>query len=289
MYSSNFRNIPPKGESFSFIENSSSYHNNDAESANKNYPSIGENNSSDMSVKAYEAITSIDNKPDLTISTNNSFHSGYFYPTPLSPIYEPDTESVCSSNHSSPLHLPLTNGFSTNQYTLYNNNNKYIEDIVKVPRDLSSKEHSLENSETKENSLCSNKLKSDSLNGIVTKHEGDSNSTNENTNADANNGDSSKGSSDDKTQHSSMTFKSVLSAIQFSSSQKFTKLRGFQFSTSSDMSSSSSITPPIITINNDAIISNPLKSKFMNQFKSTNHSKTTSEEATEGERSFMIN
>ena len=105
----------------------------------------------------------------------------------------------------------------------------------------------------------------------------------EDTNSEANNSDSIKSSSDDKGQHSSMSFKSVLSAIQFSSSQKFTKLRGFQFSNSSDPSTSSSISPPIITINNDAIISNPLKSRFMNQFKSTNTPKAAYEDAKEGE------
>ena len=281
--------MPPKGELYSSIHNNLSYQSCDAENISKNCPSVIETDISDKSVKAYEVTsTSINNKPDLTISTNNinnSFHSGYFYPTPLSPIYEPDTESACSSNHSSPLHLPLTNGFSTNPYTLYNNNNKYIEDIVKVPRDYSSKESSLEKSETKDSSLCSDKHKSDNINGHITRHAVESNSKHEDTKGDPDNSDSTKGSRDDKTQHSSMSFKSVLSAIQFTSSQKFTKLRGFQFSNSTDTSSSSSsITPPIITINNDAIISNPLKSRFMNQFKSTNTSKSTFEEEKEGER-----
>ena len=281
--------MPPKGESLTTIENSPLNH-NDEETVNKNCPSFDENNPSDLNVKSYENNTSLhNNTPELTISTNNSFHTGYFYPTQLSPIYEPDTESVCSSNHSSPLHLPLTNGFSTNQYSLYNNNNKYIEDIVKVPPDSSSQEHGFDNSEAKENNLCSDNRKSGNTNGLITKNEVKSKFAYEDTIIEPNNSDSIKGSSDDKTQKSSMSFKSVLSAIQFSSSQKLTKLRGFQFSNSSESSTSSSICPPIITINNDAIISNPLKSRLMNQFKSTNTSKTASEEAKEGEAYFMIN
>ena len=58
-----------------------------------------------------------------------------------------------------------------------------------------------------------------------------------------------------------MSFKSVFSAIQFSSSKKLNKFRDFQFTNSTPL------VPPIVTINNDAIISSPFKTAFINQFK----------------------
>ena len=222
--------------------------------------------------------TNTSNKPALSLSmpTNNIFHSttpGYFYPTQLSPIYEPDTESVCSSNSTSPVHFSLlTNGIPISlQNTLYNNNNKYVQEDMEVKKD-SREVSSSENKERKENNTVCDRSKSDNRNIKSETHLKTS---------DVINGDESgnmKDSCDEKVQNGSMSFKSVFSAIQSSSTKKLTKFREFQFTNSA--SNSSPLVPPIVTVNNDAIISSPFKTAFMNQFKGG--SKDNSKESVKG-------
>ena len=238
-----------------------------------------QDNNLNVGVQSYDTTntsTYSNNKPALPLSMpNNIFHSNqaYFYPTQLSPIYEPDTESVCSSISTSPVHFPLlTNGvLSTNQtYSLCNNNNKYIHEDIDIKRDSKdAKEVSIDNQETKENDILCDRLKNDMSSDLDTKSESHLKTS------DVINGDESgniKDACDDKAQQSSMSFKSVLSAIQFSSSKKLTKFREFQFTNSS--SHSTPLVPPIVTVNNDAIISSPFKTAFINQFKGgTNISK----------------
>ena len=228
-------------------------------------------NNLNVGVQSYDPSTTTstytNNKPALPLSMpNNMFNSnqGYFYPTQLSPIYEPDTESVCSSNSTSPVHFPLlTNGVSTNkQYSLCNNNNKYIQEDMDIKRDSKdSREASTANNERNENDILCDRPKSDISSDLDTKSESHLKTSN------VINGDESgiiKDSCDDKAQQSSMSFKSVIFAIQSTSTKKLTKFREFQFTNSSH---STPIVPPIVTVNNDAIISSPFKTAFINQFK----------------------
>lgn len=272
-----FRNTTPKGESLTYTAKSScdidtgSVENNSASSFKCSDPNafIHPNNLN-VEVQSYDNTTSTytNNKPALPLSMpNNTFNSnqGYFYPTQLSPIYEPDTESACSSNNSttSPVHFPLlTNGLSTNeQYPLYTNNNKYIQEHMDIKRDSkdAAKEVSIDKNETKENDLLCDTPKSD----ITSKHH-DTKSESYLKTSDVINGDETgkiNDACDDKAHPSSMSFKSVFSAIQFSSSKKLNKFRDFQFTNSTPL------VAPIVTINNDAIISSPFKTAFINQFK----------------------
>ena len=215
--------------------------------------------------------THFNTKSTLSL-TNNSLHSEYFYPTQLSPIYEPETESVGSSN-TSPVSLPRTNGFfSTNQYTLYNNNNKYIENNFVGTTESTLDRVSVDKNGTEKNGVHSSSRLSD-----IKQELGNKSETNIDPNGDTNpeGSDNSKGSCDGEMHTSSISFKSVLSAIQ--ASKKFSKFRALP-SLSQSSTEPSSSTPPMVTINNDAIISSPFKTRFINQFKSSISSKENAEE-----------
>ena len=274
-------------------------------------PSPLENNNGNTSdLASYDFTATQSNKPHPSLSfSNNNFHSGgYFYSTQLSPIYEPDTESICSSNDS-PIHLHtnLTNVFlPTNQCSLYNNNNKYINDqpfrvddcdsgvemsfskSLDQPKDVSPnddiyivKDSGVDMSFSKSLDQQKDVSPSDDIKDGL--HNCDSKSShicmepsedvnvndNERTQDNCNN---------EKRESSSISFKSVLSAIN--ASKKLSKLRTLQQNISE---STLPPVPPIITINNDAIISSPFKSRFMSHFTSASSKNSTKDDNTQEE------
>ena len=249
----------------------------------KETPSQLENNDGHTSnLASYDFTATQSNKPHPSLSfSNNNFHSGgYFYSTQLSPIYEPDTESICSSNDS-PIHLHtnLTNVFlPTNQCSLYNNNNKYINDQpFRVDDCDSGVEMSLSKSSDQQKDFSPSDEITDALHNCDDKSSHICVELSEDINVNDNK-KTQDNCNNEKRENGSISFKSVLSAIN--ASKKFSKLRTLQQNISE---STLPPVPPIITINNDAIISSPFKSRFMSHFTSASSKNSTKDDNTQEE------
>ena len=274
-------------------------------------PSPLENNNGNTSdLASYDFTATQSNKPHPSLSfSNNNFHAGgYFYSTQLSPIYEPDTESICSSNDS-PIHLHtnLTNVFlPTNQCSLYNNNNKYINDqsfrvddcdsgvemsfskSLDQQKDISPSDDTkddLHNCDSKSSHICLDQQKDvspcDEIKDDLHNCDRKSSQICMEPSKDVNVNDNKKtqdNCNNEKRENSSISFKSVLSAIN--ASKKLSKLRTLQQNISE---STLPPVPPIITINNDAIISSPFKSRFMSHFTSASSKNSTKDDNTQEE------
>ena len=267
------RNAPPKGESATrkaSAGDSASCNNTNfllttrqQSSTNNlcvNSPSSNTQNCSQDIDSISESTCHNDNQPDLplisatattTTATNNnnnidySQHLIYFTPTPLSPIYEPDSESITSPT-ASPIHVNLTpdpsgpfvptnhetpkSRFTNNQKQCdryqYQNNKK----VMWFHDDDESDDTALKiQDSTKEHIEMENCI-----------------------------GNQTAGSSGAPTPiGSNSTLKSVFSVI--SPSTVSNKLFGNLWSSSI---SQSDPTPPIVTVNNDAIISHPFRPKI---------------------------
>ena len=281
-YRFHFRNFPPKGECLKNCVDVTLQKEKTPGSLNEKPSPLENNNGNTSDLASYDFTATQSNKPHPSLSfSNNNFHAGgYFYSTQLSPIYEPDTESICSSNDS-PIHLHtnLTNVFlPTNQCSLYNNNNKYINDqpfraddcdsgvemsfskSLDQQKDISPSDDTkddLRNCDSKSSNICMEPSKDVNVN--------DNKKTQDNCN-------------NEKRENSSISFKSVLSAIN--ASKKLSKLRTLQQNISE---STLPPVPPIITINNDAIISSPFKSRFMSHFTSASSKNSTKDDNTQEE------
>ena len=209
--------------------------------------------------------------------SNNNFHAGYFYPTQLSPIYEPDTESVSSG---SPVHLPLTNGLYTNYSLLSNNNNNSKDECITSTRVTDTPKVPENTPDKKGNVLYGDRVTADISTNCGKKAESDLIVCDDKKFDET---EHINGKCDDKGQASTMLFKSVLSAKELS--KKLTKFRVLQFGNSS---SPNPTLPPIVTINNDAIISSPFKTKFINQFKSSNNTSKGKDHEGEVQIAFLV-
>ena len=253
-----------------------------SESLKENPSQLENNNGHNSNVASYDFTATQSNKPppSLSFSNNNIHAAGYFYSTQLSPIYEPDTESICSSNDSPiDLHSNLTNVFlPTNQCSLYSNNNKYINDQPFRVEDCDSgvemsfsksldQQKDVSPSDDIKNDLhsCDDKSSHICMEPSEYINVNDNKRTKDNHN-------------NEKRENGSISFKSVLSAIN--ASKKFSKLRSLQQNISE---SNLPTVPPIITINNDAIISSPFKSRFMSHFTSASSKNSTKDDNTQEE------
>ena len=251
-------------------------------SLNKTPSALENNNGHTSSLASYDFTATQSNKPHPSLSfSNNNFHAGgYFYSTQLSPIYEPDTESICSSNDS-PIHLHtnLTNVFlPTNQCSLYNNNNKYINDQPFRADDCDSGvEMSFSKSLDQQKDVSPSDEIKDSLDNCDSSSSAICTESSENINTNDNKR-TQDNCNNEKRENGSISFKSVLSAIN--ASKKLSKLRTLQQNISE---STLPPVPPIITINNDAIISSPFKSRFMSHFTSSSSKNATKDDQTQEE------